>query len=77
MELTQESDKVRAELEFFTASDGHDVQQSPPASYRTVFISDVHLGAKTCQADRLLAFLRDLEADVIYLVGDIVDGWQL
>ena len=49
----------------------------PPAPYRTVFISDVHLGAKTCQADRLLAFLRDLEADVIYLVGDIVDGWQL
>jgi UDP-2,3-diacylglucosamine pyrophosphatase LpxH len=77
MELTQESDKVPAELEFLTASDGHDVQQTPPAPYRTVFISDVHLGAKTCQADRLLAFLRDLEADVIYLVGDIVDGWQL
>src|SRR5450755_2895075 len=62
---------------FLTASDGHDVQHTEPAPYRTVFISDVHLGAKTCQAERLLAFLRDLEADAIYLVGDIVDGWQL
>jgi UDP-2,3-diacylglucosamine pyrophosphatase LpxH len=60
-----------------TASDGHDVQQTEPAPYRTVFISDVHLGAKTCQAERLVAFLRDLEADAIYLVGDIVDGWPL
>ena len=53
------------------------MQETEPASYRAVFISDVHLGAKTCQAERLLAFLRDLEADAIYLVGDIVDGWQL
>jgi UDP-2,3-diacylglucosamine pyrophosphatase LpxH len=45
--------------------------------YRALFISDVHLGAKGSQADRLLDFLRDHDADVIYLVGDIVDGWQL
>jgi UDP-2,3-diacylglucosamine pyrophosphatase LpxH len=48
-----------------------------PRRYRTLFISDVHLGAKGCQADRLLDFLRWHEADTIYLVGDIVDGWQL
>jgi UDP-2,3-diacylglucosamine pyrophosphatase LpxH len=45
--------------------------------FRALFISDVHLGAKGSQAERLLDFLRDHDADVIYLVGDIVDGWQL
>lgn len=45
--------------------------------FRTLFISDVHLGTRGCQAERLLDFLRYHEADVVYLVGDIVDGWQL
>jgi UDP-2,3-diacylglucosamine pyrophosphatase LpxH len=45
--------------------------------FRALFISDVHLGTKGCQADRLLDFLRYHDADTIYLVGDIVDGWQL
>lgn len=44
---------------------------------RTLFLSDVHLGTRGCQADKLLDFLRHYEADTIYLVGDIVDGWQL
>ena len=48
-----------------------------PRQFRALFLSDVHLGTKGCQADRLLDFLRHHEADVIYLVGDIVDGWQL
>jgi len=45
--------------------------------FRALFISDVHLGTRGCQADRLLDFLRHHDADTIYLVGDIVDGWQL
>lgn len=45
--------------------------------FRTLFISDVHLGAKGSQAHRLLDFLRCHEADEVYLVGDIVDGWAL
>jgi UDP-2,3-diacylglucosamine pyrophosphatase LpxH len=45
--------------------------------YRAIFLSDVHLGTKGCQADSLLDFLRHHDADVIYLVGDIFDGWQL
>jgi UDP-2,3-diacylglucosamine pyrophosphatase LpxH len=45
--------------------------------FRTLFISDVHLGTRGCQADQLLDFLRFHDADTIYLVGDIVDGWQL
>jgi len=48
-----------------------------PKQVRTLFLSDVHLGMKGCQADKLLDFLREYEADTIYLVGDIVDGWQL
>ena len=48
-----------------------------PLHVRTLFISDVHLGTRGCQADKLLDFLRHYEADTVYLVGDIVDGWQL
>ena len=46
-------------------------------SVRTVFISDVHLGTSGCQAEALLDFLRSVECETLYLVGDIVDGWQL
>jgi len=45
--------------------------------FRALFLSDVHLGARGCQAERLLDFLRYCDADTFYLVGDIVDGWQL
>src|SRR5258708_9512 len=49
----------------------------PERRFRTLFISDVHLGARGSQAERLLDFLRSHDADTIYLVGDIVDGWAL
>jgi UDP-2,3-diacylglucosamine pyrophosphatase LpxH len=45
--------------------------------YRALFISDLHLGTRGCQADKLLDFLKVHDADTIYLVGDIVDGWAL
>lgn len=45
--------------------------------FRTLFISDVHLGSKQSQAGLLLNFLRHHDAQKIYLVGDIVDGWRL
>ncbi|HQR95424.1 MAG TPA: metallophosphoesterase, partial [Thiotrichales bacterium] len=45
--------------------------------YRALFISDVHLGSKGCQAEALAEFLKFHHAPVIYLVGDIVDGWRL
>ncbi|WP_112662839.1 UDP-2,3-diacylglucosamine diphosphatase [Microvirga flavescens] len=44
---------------------------------RTLFLSDIHLGTKGCQAGHLLDFLKEYDADVIYLVGDIIDGWRL
>jgi UDP-2,3-diacylglucosamine pyrophosphatase LpxH len=49
----------------------------PPRKVRSIWISDVHLGTAGCRADHLLDFLRHHESDYLYLVGDIVDGWQL
>jgi UDP-2,3-diacylglucosamine pyrophosphatase LpxH len=48
-----------------------------PRKYRALFLSDLHLGTKTAQVDALLEFLKHHDADTIYLVGDIVDGWRL
>ena len=45
--------------------------------YRTVWISDLHLGTPGCQAHALLDFLKRVDCDTLYLVGDIIDGWQL
>jgi UDP-2,3-diacylglucosamine pyrophosphatase LpxH len=45
--------------------------------FRSVWISDVHLGTPGCQAAALLDFLKRVESDWLFLVGDIVDGWQL
>lgn len=52
---------------------------APPVSraYRTVFISDLHLGTRGCRSDFLLDFLRRTECRHLYLVGDVVDGWRL
>jgi len=46
-------------------------------SYRSVFISDIHLGTKMSQADQLLEFMKTFECEKIYLVGDIVDCWAM
>jgi UDP-2,3-diacylglucosamine pyrophosphatase LpxH len=46
-------------------------------TYRAIWISDVHLGTRGCKAEFLLDFLKYNEAQTIYLVGDIVDGWRL
>jgi len=52
-------------------------KKSKPIHFRTIWISDIHLGTSGCQAKRLLEFLKATESDKLYLVGDIVDGWQL
>ena len=60
-----------------------DAEHDAPAAlagqrrFRAVFISDLHLGTPGCQADALLDFLKHHPSDHLYLVGDIVDGWQL
>ena len=45
--------------------------------HRTIFISDVHLGTRGCKADLLADFLARNTCETLYLVGDIIDGWQL
>ena len=44
---------------------------------RAIFISDVHLGTRACQAESLLAFLREHESEYLYLLGDIIDFWAM
>lgn len=49
----------------------------PKQKYRTVWISDIHLGTAGCNAELLLDFLHSMECETLYLVGDIIDGWRL
>ena len=62
-----------------SAADDHDDEESPPdrQRLRAIFISDLHIGTPGFQAEALLDFLKHHPSDVLYLVGDIVDGWQL
>src|SRR5215475_6854143 len=48
-----------------------------PRRFRALFLSDLHLGTRGCQARQLINFLRLHDAETVYLGGDIVDGWQL
>ena len=48
-----------------------------PRAVRSVFISDIHLGCVYAQTDQLARFLSDLKPDYIYIVGDLIDGWEL
>ena len=45
--------------------------------YRTIWISDIHLGTRGCNAHMLIDFLDNVDSDTMYLVGDIIDGWKL
>lgn len=45
--------------------------------YRSIWISDIHLGTRGCNAELLLDFLRRTESDYLYLVGDIIDVWRM
>lgn len=51
--------------------------QTKPQLYRSIFLSDFHIGAKNFNAPALLDFLRKTESQTLYLVGDIIDGWKL
>ena len=44
---------------------------------RAIFVSDVHLGTRACQAESLLGFLREHESEYLYLLGDIIDFWSM
>ena len=46
-------------------------------TYRSIFVSDVHLGTRDCKADELNNFLKHHSCDTLYLVGDIIDAWKI
>lgn len=46
-------------------------------SVRSIFLSDIHLGTRACKAERLLDFLREHEAEHLFLIGDIIDFWSM
>ena len=46
-------------------------------TYRSIFISDVHLGTRDCQAEKLNNFLKNNTCETLYLVGDIIDAWRI
>ncbi len=48
-----------------------------PLKFRTIWISDVHLGFKGCNADYLLDFLKATQCEYLYLIGDIIDVWAM
>ena len=50
---------------------------SPKQKFRTIWISDIHLGTPGCNAALLLDFLASVECETLYLTGDIIDGWRL
>lgn len=51
--------------------------RSQKPKYRTIWISDVHLGTAGCKAAHLVDFLKANDCETLYLVGDIIDGWKL
>jgi UDP-2,3-diacylglucosamine pyrophosphatase LpxH len=55
----------------------HASPQQLPKTYRTIFVSDLHLGSRPAQAEAFMAFLKATECETLYLVGDMVDGWRL
>lgn len=53
------------------------VKLMSPLRYRSIWISDVHLGFRGCRAEFLLDFLHNTESEYLYLVGDIIDVWEM
>jgi UDP-2,3-diacylglucosamine pyrophosphatase LpxH len=54
----------------------YSVREPAKTHYKTIFLSDIHLGTRGCRADLLLEFLKEHTCDELYLVGDIIDGWR-
>jgi UDP-2,3-diacylglucosamine pyrophosphatase LpxH len=52
-------------------------EAAPRPRVRSIFLSDIHLGTRACQAGRLLSFLREYDSETLYLVGDIIDFWAM
>ena len=53
------------------------IERHSPARHRTIFLSDIHLGTRGCNAEMLIDFLDHCDSDHLYLVGDMIDGWRM
>jgi UDP-2,3-diacylglucosamine pyrophosphatase LpxH len=69
--------RIRTDARLGDPPDGSGAPHRDVVKVRTLFISDVHLGTRGCQADLLIDFLRSHDAETLFLVGDIIDGWRL
>ena len=81
-ELTQSQDLLKHLADFSSEESASDTNDTPAtdskkSTYRTVFISDVHMGTKDCKSEYLLEFFKYNSFDQLYLVGDIFDGWKM
>ena len=77
--LDSDSDDVIVKLARAEAHTPVIPERSPEGrrQYRTIWISDIHLGTKGCNAKLLIDFLDSVDSETLYLVGDIIDGWRL
>ena len=53
------------------------IDETDPTRYRTIWISDIHLGTRGCKAGFLLDFLKHTDSETLFLVGDIIDIWRM
>ncbi|WP_166041663.1 UDP-2,3-diacylglucosamine diphosphatase [Sphingosinicella sp. YJ22] len=80
--VTRLSDLARSELADLRKAPAEDDEGLGPSGeprrrYRTIWISDVHLGTRGCNDRMLIDFLDHVDSETLYLVGDIIDGWRM
>ncbi len=71
------TDNIRSQTLPGVGKNYNDSDTVKPEQYRTIWISDIHLGTPGCKTAFLLDFLKNNESEYLYLVGDIIDGWRL
>ena len=67
----------RGELRRLVTTPPAAATDAPARTMRSLFVSDVHLGCRFCDARTFLRYLQTVEPETLYLVGDILDGWEL
>jgi UDP-2,3-diacylglucosamine pyrophosphatase LpxH len=68
---------ARVRQSFARQDPGFGPSGTPRRRYRTIWISDIHLGTRGCNDRMLIDFLDHVDSQYLYLVGDIIDGWRM